>query len=406
MEKKLKKKKIWIITELIYPDETATAYIFTKIANFLSTSYEVNIITGPSFYESKNFKPNPKEKLLSHIKVFRKKSLGLNKNFLAQRTFNFIYLSLVLFFTILKKVKKDETILMATNPAILILLVSLIKKVRKFNVTVLVHDVFPENTIPAGIFKSKKNFIYKILKFFFNYSYSRFDHLIVLGRDMEILVRDKVNNYNPKLPISIITNWVNTTKIFPIDNNEKTKKIIFQYAGNIGRVQGLEFVVQIFKKTSNKNLELIIRGLGANYDKINHLCKKCSHINIKGSYLREKENEILNLCDIAVISLSPGMFGLGVPSKAYVAMAAGKPILFIGNPKSEIALLIKENEIGWVLDINDIKRNIDFLNKLRLIDKPIFKNIGLKARRIALEHFNEHKILKKFQSKIDELTYN
>ena len=46
------KKKIWIVTELFYPEETAVAYIFTRIANYLSSSYNVSVICGPEFYDN------------------------------------------------------------------------------------------------------------------------------------------------------------------------------------------------------------------------------------------------------------------------------------------------------------------------------------------------------------------
>ena len=56
---------------------------------------------------------------------------------------------------------------------------------------------------------------------------------------------------------------------------------------------------------------------------------------------REKQNIFLNACDIALVTLNAKMYGLGVPSKSYNILAAGKPFMFIGNPKSEIALMIK-----------------------------------------------------------------
>lgn len=34
-------KKLWIFTELYYPEETSTAFILTKIANKLATKYDV-----------------------------------------------------------------------------------------------------------------------------------------------------------------------------------------------------------------------------------------------------------------------------------------------------------------------------------------------------------------------------
>lgn len=42
-------KKIWIVTELFCPEETAVAYIFTCIANHLSADYKICVICDPEF---------------------------------------------------------------------------------------------------------------------------------------------------------------------------------------------------------------------------------------------------------------------------------------------------------------------------------------------------------------------
>jgi len=48
----MEKRKIWIVTELFYPEETAVAYIFTRIADHLSEKYDVRVICGPAFYDN------------------------------------------------------------------------------------------------------------------------------------------------------------------------------------------------------------------------------------------------------------------------------------------------------------------------------------------------------------------
>ena len=49
------------------------------------------------------------------------------------------------------------------------------------------------------------------------------------------------------------------------------------------------------------------------------------------------------------------MYGLGVPSKSYNIMASGKPMLFIGDRQSEIALCIEEYSLGWVVEPDNPK---------------------------------------------------
>ena len=65
----------------------------------------------------------------------------------------------------------------------MVALISKLRKKRKIELNILVHDVFPENTAPAGLKLPK--FAYIILKNLFDKAYSRADQSIVLGRDMQ-----------------------------------------------------------------------------------------------------------------------------------------------------------------------------------------------------------------------------
>ena len=53
-----------------------------------------------------------------------------------------------------------------------------------------------------------------------------------------------------------------------------------------------------------------------------------------------------------------------VPSKFFGALAAGRPVLFAGDPNSAIARWIDEYEIGWVLTDQTIDDLADSIPKL------------------------------------------
>ena len=103
---------------------------------------------------------------------------------------------------------------------------------------------------------------------------------------------------------------------------------------------------------------------------------------------------------MALVTLASGMYGLGVPSKTYNILAAGKPILFIGDLKSEISLMISEEQIGYCFDSNDNQGIIRFLDNISLADLPAFQKMGLKARKIVEEKYSEEVIINKFKALI------
>ncbi len=394
---------LWIATELFYPEQTSTSFILTKIANRLSDKHSVKVVCGQPVYD-KNIKETGYFTLNSNIFVHRIKGLSGNKNSLFFRTLRFVLLSLSMFFYLLKNVKKGEKILIVTNPAPLVLLISVLKKVKKIELIILVHDVFPENTVPAGIL-NPKSLVYQFIKRVFDKAYSNADKLIVLGRDMQKVIENKIKKYTKTSKISIIENWGDIHGIYPVSKDKVfdtqsplKNKIIFQYAGNMGRVQGLLELLEIIRNVDNENLAFYFVGEGAvkktMVDYVENYQLK--NVYFDGSYSREDQLSVLNKSDIAFVSLAEGMFGLGVPSKAYNILASGKPILYIGEENSEIDLLIKEKGIGYSFthyQKEDLIRFFNFFNEEMTEDLELKKK---NARRAAEENFSEEIILNKF----------
>lgn len=370
------KQKLWIVSELFPPDETSTSYILGKIANSFVAKYQVNVICGPEIYDKhKKVDLNNQFFVDPSIEVYRVEGVDLDKNTTKGKILAFILMSKRIISLVKQKVRKEDKVLMVTNPAPLVVLMSRLKKKVDFEFNILVHDLFPENTISAGF----KIPMYGFLKKTFDKAYSKADQLIVLGRDMKEVLQEKVVKYNNRLKIKIIENWADVININP--QPFPKGKIVVQYAGNIGRVQGLDKVIQGLPK----DVEFHIYGTGS----MEKTLKEMNHprVYFHGPYFRSQQNNILSACDIAIVTLEENMYGLGVPSKTYNIMAAGRPILFFGPENSEIDLLVKEKSIGycgWPLTWN----------------KEELSELGVRARKIAVNEYSEQIILNKFLNAI------
>ena len=370
------KQTLWIVTELFPPDETSTSYILGEIANAMVEKYQVKVICGPEIYDKrKKLDENNKFKLDASIEVFRANGADLDKNTKKGKALSFLLMSKRLYALAKKNIMKEDKVLMVTNPAPLVLLMSRLKKNRGFEWHVLVHDVFPENTVPAGMNMP----MYKLVKSLFDKAYRRADQLIALGRDMRQVLDEKVKNGSKReegLPkISIIENWadINGIKPQPMPDGQ----IILEYAGNIGRVQGLDKVIDNLPN----NVELHLYGTGSMEEEI----MKMNHPRVffHGPYFRSQQNEVLAACHIAIVTLQEGMYGLGVPSKTYNILASGRPVLYFGPKDSEIDLLVREHGIG-------------FCGWPEKWDIKELKMMGIKARELAEREYSERTILKKF----------
>ena len=95
------KKEVWLVTELFYPETISTGYILTEIAKSLTEKNEVNVITGPKYYEVK--KENSEYESLENIRIHRVNSNGYNKNILFTRLIGNFIVSLKMLLLMLKK---------------------------------------------------------------------------------------------------------------------------------------------------------------------------------------------------------------------------------------------------------------------------------------------------------------
>ncbi len=365
-------QRLWLVTELFPPDETSTSYILGEIANAMAQKYKVGVICGPEIYDKrKKLDANNKFKLHESIEVHRAVGADLDKNTTKGKALSFILMSRRMMVLVRKYVCAGDKVLMVTNPAPMIPLMARLKKKIGFELNILVHDVFPENTRPAGL----KLPMYSLFKYIFDKAYKKADQLIVLGRDMANVLEHKVVGKGKSSKITIIENWADIDNIKPQPFPEG--KIILEYAGNIGRVQGLDKVMDMLPE----DVELHLYGTGAMEEKLK--AREQKNVFFHGPYFRSQQNEVLAACDIALVTLQEGMYGLGVPSKTYNILASGRPILFFGPKDSEIDLLIREKGIGYC----------GWPEKW---DKVTLAEMGKKARVLAETEYSENIILDKF----------
>ena len=389
---------LWIVSELFPPDETSTAFIMGEIANAMSQKYDVKVITGPEIYDKrKKLDPNNSFRLNDNIKIFRVKTIDADKNTIKGKIETVLVSSFKIAKEVKKHVKPEDKVLMVTNPLPLVVLMAKLKSKIGFELNILVHDIFPENAKPSHIYIPFASVVKKI----YDISYAKADLLIALGRDMKLVLEKKLIGFKNFPQIVIIENWTDIVNIRP---NERAcdNKIVIEYAGNIGRGQGLSSFITNLKKSNNNKLKFDLYGTGALEETLKTFVKNnnIKDVEFHGAYFRSQQNVVLNNCDIALVTLAEGLYGLGVPSKTYNIMAAGKPILFIGHTDSEIALLIKEKGFGYVFSEEDEKGIISFLADMQPSKKEELRVKGEIARKVAEEEYAKEKILEKFKQVI------
>lgn len=396
-------KNIWIISEIYYPVKTSTGYYITTIAEYLaSKGLNVNVITTNAIYNDGEKSSSLNFENIKGVNVFRLNVANTDKNNLFKRFFRLLIISLRLFYCALKKVHRKDEVFIVTNPAFLLLLMPLLKFFKNINYSVLTHDIFPENLKAIGKISGKSMF-YKLSKFFFDKSYSSAKYCISIGRDMNIVLSNKVRKKSCE--IKYIPSWSEIDEVFPIDkeatklfqqlSNQLSGKLVFQFAGNLGNAQGIENLLAAIELCNNPDIHFLFIGGGAKYSMIKSFSETHSNVTLLTFRDRSEQNDFLNTCDISIITLADGMLGLGVPSKSYNIMASGKPILIIADEGSEISLCVREYDLGWVVTPNTPKALSDAFEKCYIDKNNLFKK-KIMARKVAEEVFAKEIVLEHY----------
>lgn len=258
------------------------------------------------------------------------------------------FTTLMLLILCLWRLPRHSTVLCATNPAFLPLALGFVQVLKRIRLFVLVHDLFPQNTISAGWIVADSR-SYRLLNGLFRASYRRCAGLIVIGRDMRQVITAMLG---PEIAVLYVPNWVQTHEFVSTENCKMLPTDIcrFQYFGNLGTLQGLDDILTGIAKSKAANARFEFIGSGAARAAIatHPILSQDTRIVLRAAVDFIDRSSVLGQCDISLVTLRPQMYGLAVPSKAYFSVAHGIPFLYMGDENSELHLTLQDYPaLGW-----------------------------------------------------------
>ena len=345
----MRRPRLWVASELYWPDDTSTGYFLTHIAEGLAERFDVHVITGAGAAARKEMR--------NGTTIHRLRTTRYDKDRLALRLVNLLTLTIAALGFALLNLRRGDLVLVVTNPPTLPAALALVGRVRRARLCLLVHDVYPEVLSSVGILRPT-SLAYRLLDSASRMLLRRFDRIVVLGRDMRDLITGKLGGESGR--IVIIPNWGDVDEIVPLPPGENMlrhelgldSKFVVQFSGNIGRTHDLETVLETaYALRERTNIRFLLAGQGGKLrSATDELARQGLHnVALLPRQPRTRLAEMLGCSDLTVIAFVPAMRGLSVPSRMYNIMAAGVPIVALADPASELAMTVVENHAGWAL---------------------------------------------------------
>lgn len=290
-----------------------------------------------------------------------------------------------------------DLVLYSTPPITLVKAIEYVKKRDNAKSYLLLKDIFPQNAVDIGMIK--KNGIKGILYKYFRNKEKKLYYLSDYIGCMSKANVDFVLKQNPEISHDIVEVCPNSIEPLNIERdvqkidiknkyNIPVDKTIFIYGGNLGKPQGIDFLIECLKSNrNNEKVYFIIVGFGTEYNKLKNFLDSEKLPNAKlFMQLSKEEYEILvNSCDVGLIFLDSRFTIPNFPSRILSYMQASMPVLAATDVSTDIGQIIESGEFGYWCESNDVNK---FNEKLLLLcNNKLRKQMGLNARQYLEDNY-------------------
>ncbi|MGZ4770377.1 MAG: glycosyltransferase, partial [Ilumatobacteraceae bacterium] len=172
------------------------------------------------------------------------------------------------------------------------------------------------------------------------------------------------------------------------------------YAGNVGFSQSLEMVIDAAK--AMPQLTFLINGDGSALASLQERGDGIANVRFSGYQPRERLPEVLATGDIHLVPLRRGLGRVSVPSKTYSILAAGRPVLAMIDPGTEVPRILAESGAGVSVPPDDATAFERALNDLA-IDSGRCRDLGEAGRRWVLHAVSPAAVAQAYIDLINEV---
>ena len=262
---------------------------------------------------------------------------------------------------------KFDLVMYPTPPVTAVNVVNFIKKRDGARSYLLLKDIFPQNAVDIGMMTKRgiKGFIYRHFRKKEKRLYEISDRIGCMSQANV----DYVLKHNPEVSADKVEICPNSIEICPQTLTDEERyairakygipqdKKVFVYGGNLGRPQGIPFIIECLKEQQkNADAYFLIVGDGTEYGKLKEYFSEANPTNMKLMKRIPKEDydRLVAACDVGLIFLDHRFTIPNFPSRLLGYMQARLPVLASTDTNTDIGKTIVEGGFGWWCESNDV----------------------------------------------------
>jgi glycosyltransferase involved in cell wall biosynthesis len=319
---------------------------------FAKEGHEVTIYScQPGYNNAYDGPPVPVREEVDGMTIIRIPLLKESKKQPIVRALNFMWFAMRVFLHAVFRAKAYDIMTVSTFPPTLMAAVA--RKIGWFRKTEYIYhcmDLYPEIAQTSGMLK--RSLSLRIAAAIDRRNCQKAKAVVVLSEDMLDTLRDRgltaenghvINNFI----IDTVDNKVDVPEAF----QSPSKKFRVLFAGNIGRFQSLETIVDAAKiLESNGDIEFWFVGAGVSVESLQRRSGSLLDKSIFfHPYLPIKVvMKVINRSHLGIVSLAPNVIRSAYPSKTMSYLEAGCKLLCLVEGDSALASLVEDNDLGSV----------------------------------------------------------
>lgn len=361
------------------------------LRKFRNEGHDVTIVTPVERRKgiSTNFSKKENVSILQ-VKTFNIQKTNIIEKGIGTLAIEYQYLSAI------KKHLADikfDLVLYSTPPITFAKVIEFIKKRDHAKSYLLLKDIFPQNAVDMNMLKENsflhRQFIKKEKKL-----YQISD---TIGC-MSPANADFVLRHNPEIKENKVE--VNPNTIEPKDfNYSEDQKIairkkygipvdkkVLVYGGNLGKPQGLDFLLETIKATKIESIFFLIVGDGTEFSKVQDWFNKIQPYNAKLLQRLSKDDydQLLASCDVGLIFLDRNFLIPNFPSRLLSYLEMKMPVIAATDPNTDIGDIIEDANCGYKVIAGD---QAEMQLKLKNLSNVDLQTLGNNAFRLLEEEY-------------------
>jgi colanic acid biosynthesis glycosyl transferase WcaI len=345
--------KLIFLNRYFHPDISATSQMLSGLAFHLAAQgAKVHVITSRQRYDDAGAQLAKSENV-GGVEVHRVRTSRFGRQTLPGRALDYASYYLCASLELARIAKRGDIVIAKTDPPLISVPAALVARLRGARLVNWLQDIFPEIAERTGM---RFGFAAGVIRFLRNVSLRSAAVNVVLGERMRALVQAIPG----VLRTEVIHNSADGETIVPIamDSNALRRqwglagKFVVAYSGNMGRAHEFETILGAAEALrSDGRIVFLFVGGGHQREWIANETEKRNLPNMMFQPYQpfERLSESLGAADLHLTTLLAALEGVIVPSKIYGILAAGRPVLHVGDPEGEIAAIVESAQAGFTI---------------------------------------------------------